>query len=212
MKNGKLVNQIVRRINNDLKRTNKPLIVAIGGCGASGKTHLSLELLNKLGKKHADILNIDGYYYDRDYRKKLNITGCNINSVKLSLLKKHLMDIKKRKVFKVPEEKVNNESLVSKNSYSPKRVNIVDGLASMFKPFIRFYDITVFIECSDKTQLERRIKRDKNKRNLSLKEIKTIFNHRNDEFKKYLLPQKRFVDFILYSQKDFRLKKVKKSD
>lgn len=208
MKNEKIVNKIVQRINNDLKRTDKPLIIAIGGCGASGKTHLSLELLNKLGKKDANILNIDGYYYDRDYRRKLNITGCNINSVRLSLLKKHLMNIKKRKIFRVPEEKVNKETSVSKDSYSPKRVNIVDGLASMFKPFIKLYDITIFIECSDKTQLERRIRRDKNKRNLSLKEIKVIFNHRNNEFKKHLLPQKRLADFILYSQKDFKLKEV----
>lgn len=209
MKNEKVVKRIIQRINDRLKRINRPFLVAVGGCGASGKTHLALEISNRFKKKDVSILNLDGYYYDKDYRRKLNITGCNVNSVKLSLLKNHLLNIKKGKNFKVPQEKVNNEGLFFKKNYPQKRINIVDGLASMFKPLIKYYDLVVFIECSDKTQLERRIKRDKNKRGLSLSEIRSVFNHRNCEFKKYLLPQKKFADFILYSQKNFKLALMK---
>lgn len=209
MKNERTINKIIKRINNSSKRTNMPFLVAIGGCGASGKTHLALELSNRFKKKEVNILNLDGYYYNKDYRRKLNITGCNINSVRLHLLKHHLANIKRRKNFKVPKEKVNNESSFFKKRYSSKKINIIDGLTTMFKPLIHYYDLIVFIECSDKTQLERRIKRDKNKRNLDLNEIRRVFDHRNYEFKKYLLPQRRVADIVLYSQKNLKLSFMK---
>jgi len=142
--------ELIKNIDDLLKRKDKIFIAIEGSCG-SGKTTLA-EYLKK--QYNAIVLQTDDYFLPA-YRKtqdRLNVPGGNID---FERMKKEVFDQLDKKELFVRKYDCNDEVLRHKTKIQLSTVNIVEGVYSSHPYFEFKYDLTVFIDIDKEKQLKR---------------------------------------------------------
>jgi len=196
----KIIEYVLEIINNRMLK-NKCFILAVGGVGCSGKTTLAKKIAEEFGKE-ASILPVDCYYKDYKVRRSLGITGAHPKSINLDLLKEHLERLSNCKNVILPKKESTGLSDKGGYEFCPKKIVIIEGLFSLTSSLLKFYDLSIFIDCPDNLQLDRRLIRDKKKVLRNKEDIIETFYKRKIEFDKYLRPFKEKADIVLLSEKD----------
>lgn len=148
------------------------IFVIIGGASGSGKTGLSVHLLNKLKKAGtgAQILNMDDYYREcppetnlEEYRKNTNFDTPDM--LHLDLLKEHIAELHQGKSVIKPIFDFKTNRRVDEEMVHPSDVIIMEGIFAQY--FYKKYwpsDLTVVTSnittVSYPDVIERRINRD----------------------------------------------------
>ena len=179
------------------------LFIGIGGGTASGKSAIAKYLLNYFGKDNCAIIKVDSYYHDLKYmsmeeREKQNFD--NPNAIDFNSLIKDVNSLAKNKMIHVPvyDYKTHTRS----NSFEKiesQEIIIIEGLFSLYNNIIKSYlNIKIFVDTLESTRLERRIKRDLQKRERThdsiLKQFNTMVIPMHN---KYVEPTKSCADLII---------------
>jgi hypothetical protein len=84
------------------------------------------------------------------------------------------------------------------STFNPKEFIFVSGLHPFYLPSLRdILDIKVFIDTNENLRHFWKIKRDSIERSKSINEVKQSINARENDFYKYIEPQKDFADIII---------------
>tara|TARA_Y100001935_G_C17235456_1_gene472759 strand:+ start:436 stop:1065 length:630 start_codon:yes stop_codon:yes gene_type:complete len=179
------------------------LFIGIGGGTASGKSAIAKYLLNYFGKDNCAIIKVDSYYHDLKYmsmeeREKQNFD--DPNAIDFNSLIKDVNLLAKNKMIHVPvyDYKTHTRS----NSFEKiesQEIIIIEGLFSLYNNIIKSYlNIKIFVDTLESTRLERRIKRDLQKRERThdsiLKQFNTMVIPMHN---KYVEPTKSCADLII---------------
>ncbi len=179
------------------------LFIGIGGGTASGKSAIAKYLLNYFGKDNCAIIKVDSYYHDLKHmsmeeREKQNFD--NPNAIDFNSLIKDVNLLAKNKMIHVPvyDYKTHTRS----NSFEKiesQEIIIIEGLFSLYNTIIKSYlNIKIFVDTLESTRLERRIKRDLQKRERThdsiLKQFNTMVIPMHN---KYVEPTKSCADLII---------------
>lgn len=151
-----------------------PIIIALAGPTAAGKTEFSeylLDFFNK-NKKTISIVEMDNFFLDRDYRDKIGAGSMSKESIHFDLLKKCLMDLKNGISNNIPKYnfvdafsshdrfgylKEGAETLTVK----PADVIYIEGnFPFLFDEIIPLIDLKIFYLTDDPIRLKRKWKRD----------------------------------------------------
>ena len=190
---------------------NKTKIVGIAGGTGSGKTYLTNQLKKRFDSDSFEIIELDAYYKDLSHlsfekREKTNFD--HPTSFDFELLIKHLENLEEKNKINIPiyNYKTHTRMIKTKLIYK-KKLLIIEGIFSFFNKNLRDKMIyKVFLNISEKTRLERRLKRDTIDRARTIESInKQLNNTVIPMHKKYVQPSIEFADLVI-ENKDYKKK------
>lgn len=182
------INKVKKRIN-ELKKEKKIVIIGIAGGSSSGKTYLAKKL-------NEEILSMDDYFKGIKYIKDGNFD--KPSALDLNLLRKQLIKLRNNKNIKKPVYDFKTHSRIGYEIFKPSKVIILDGLYALHKKIADLIDLKIFVDSSEKSRLERRIKRDVKFRGRTKESVIKQWNESVEKmFKLYILPTKKYADIVI---------------
>ena len=181
----------------------KTFIIGITGGSGSGKTYLSNQLIENFSTTNISIIQMDSYYKNLKHlpmnkREKNNFD--HPDAFDFDLLIKHLNILFEKKNVKIPIYDYKTHTREKKsNLLQITPIIIIEGIFSMYHQKLRdLMDLKIFIETSNEIRKERRIKRDKAKRDRNLKSIVGQYEKTVEPmYKKYIYPLKDRSDIVI---------------
>lgn len=149
-------NELIEKVKDLSKQTkHRPILIAIEGRCASGKTTLATEMTTVL---NANVIHMDHFFLPPLKRtlKRENEPGGNVDYERVFEL---LTFAKENKEFSYQPYDCHTKTLGPAISFQPKDYLIVEGSYSVHPKLIHFYDYKIFVDVDEKTQLERIRKR-----------------------------------------------------
>lgn len=199
----------------------KPLIIAISGGSASGKSTVVSEIVEKLQSVDISVICHDDYYKDQSHltmEQRLQTNYDHPNSLDNDLLVSHLKDLSNGKSIRKPlYDFVCHNRKEETVEVFPTKVIILEGILVLEERKIReCADVKIFVQCDEDVRFIRRLKRDIEERgrtldnviNQYLLTVKPMFN-------KYVSPSAKHADIIIPNDKkhdvavEFLIAKIK---
>ncbi len=182
---------------------SKPIIIAVAGGSASGKTTVIEEIKHAFIDEDVVVIKHDDYYKDqshlsREERRKTNYD--HPSSLENDLLVKHLqMLINGQSIDKPIYDFVEQTRSSKTEKIDPAKVILLDGILILEDARIRdLADIKIYVECDMDLRLIRRIQRDMVERGRS---FENIINQYLTTVKPmhhlFVSPTKRYADVII---------------
>jgi len=180
------------------KIKSSPIIFAIAGDSATGKTTVSNALKEYFGKKIVNILELDSFHkYERNSKMWNKYTHLNPKMNNLSEFRKVLLNIINGKTEIIRQY---NHLTGKFDNFDKKKIKdflIVEGLHSLhFKDLNSKYNIKVFLDIEPGLKKTLKISRDI-ERQKSEEFIENEIQKRKKDFNQYILPQEEYSDLSI---------------
>lgn len=174
MANEKIDQNLINLIARLSTKFNDPLVIAIAGPTAAGKTEFSEYLLNYFIDKDKTInsVEMDNFFLDRDYRESMKTGSMSREGIHFDLFRDSLINLKAGNSCEIPtydfknglsSHNVNNSLKpgASTMKVEPKDIIYIEGnLPFLFDEIIPLIDIKIFYLTDDPIRLKRKWKRD----------------------------------------------------
>lgn len=181
----------------------KPLIIAIAGGSASGKSTVVDEIITSLKSVDITVICHDDYYKDQSHLSMDERVLTNYdhpNSLDNDLFVQHLHQLMEGKSIQKPEyDFVVHNRKKEAVEIKPTKVIIIEGILVLEERRIReCSDVKIFVSCDDDIRFIRRMKRDIEKRGRSMESvIKQYLLTVKPMFNKFVLPSSKYADIII---------------
>ena len=199
----------------------RPLIIAIAGGSASGKSTVVREIVERLKSLDVSIICHDDYYKDQTHlsmEERVKTNYDHPSSLDNDLLVEHLKLLMEGKSIDKPEYDFKTHNRMKETTrVNPTKVIFVEGILVLEDKRIRdLSDVKIFVKSDEDIRFIRRLKRDIEERgrdldsviNQYLSTVKPMFN-------KYVNPSSRYADIIIPNDNkhdvavDFLVAKIK---
>ena len=199
----------------------RPLIIAIAGGSASGKSTVVREIVNRLKSLDVSIICHDDYYKDQSHlsmEERVKTNYDHPSSLDNDLLVEHLKSLMEGKSIDKPEYDFKTHNRMKETTrVNPTKVIFVEGILVLEDKRIRdLSDVKIFVKSDEDIRFIRRLKRDIEERgrdldsviNQYLSTVKPMFN-------KFVNPSSRYADIIIPNDNkhdvavDFLVAKIK---
>ena len=180
-----------------------PLLIGICGGSASGKTTAASHITHFVGEENCLLFSLDNYFFGPNDEERKNIQDYNFDrpeALDLDLAYKHLLELKAGKTIEMPVYSFNiSKRLDYTQKVSPKKVIIFEGIFSLHEKRMRdLMDIKLFCDLDSDIRLARRITRDISDRSRKIDTvIERYFRFVKPAFDIYILPTKKYADFVI---------------
>ncbi len=180
--------ELKKRISAFKKKEGFFLVGIDGGSGA-GKTFLA----KKLGEK---TIPLDDYFKGKKFVKNNNWDAPGIMDI--SLAKFHLRALKKGKKVLKPVYSFRKCARIGAEDFAPAKILVVEGIHALNKKLVPLYGLKVFLECSEKKRLQRRIKRDIKERDYKKETVQEMWKSSvQPMYLKHIAPTKKYSDIVI---------------
>lgn len=184
---------------------NRPLILAIAGGTASGKSTLADNIAAVLGDEVLSISH-DIYYKTvpeplrHSPRRAFEYNYDHPDALNTALLVEHLHELREGRSVMLP--RYNYETSMAEQDVTlvtPRRVILVDGILILSDPDLRsLFDFSVFVEAPDDIRLVRRIRRDTTVRGHALDYVLTLYvNSVKPMHDQFVAPSASYANIVL---------------
>ena len=199
----------------------RPLIIAIAGGSASGKSTVVREIVERLKSLDVSIICHDDYYKDQSHlsmEERVKTNYDHPSSLDNDLLVEHLKSLMEGKSIDKPEYDFKTHNRMKETTrVNPTKVIFVEGILVLEDKRIRdLSDVKIFVKSDEDIRFIRRLKRDIEERgrdldsviNQYLSTVKPMFN-------KFVNPSSRYADIIIPNDNkhdvavDFLVAKIK---
>ena len=180
-----------------------PILIGICGGSASGKTTAASYITNFVGEENCLLFSLDNYFFGPNDEERKHIEDYNFDrpeALDLDLAYQHLLELKEGKTIDMPVYSFNvSKRMDYTQKVSPKKVIIFEGIFSFCEKKIRdLMDIKLFFDLDSDIRLSRRIIRDISDRSRVIKTvIERYFRFVKPAFDIYILPTKKYADFVI---------------
>jgi uridine kinase len=182
-----------------------PLLVAIVGGSGSGKTWLAERLMAALGP-NAGRLSLDDFYKDHSHlsmarRERLNFD--HPRAIDWPSVRFALYELAQGRTARTPCYDFETHCRLPRlRICRPMPVILMDGLWLIQRRSIRtLFDFSIFLDCSARIRLARRLERDLRARGRSATSVRRQFQQTVQPMHAYYVaPQSRFADVLLRGQ------------
>lgn len=208
----------------------KPIIIAIAGGSASGKTTVVNEILDKLKSVDITLICHDDYYNDQSnvpMEERIKVNYDHPHSLDNELFVNQLKTLIDGKPIDKPSyDFVNHNRKKETTKIYPTKVIIIEGILVLQEKKIRdLADVKIFVKSDDDIRFIRRLKRDMDERgrtmdsviNQYLSTVKPMYNQFIEPSSKYadiIIPNDNkhdvAVDFLVAKIKDILNEKIDK--
>jgi uridine kinase len=184
---------------------NRPLLVAIVGGSGSGKSWLADKLAAALAPG-AVRLSLDDFYRDRSHlsmarRDRLNFD--HPRAIDWPAVSLALKQLAKGRAARIPCYDFGTHCRLGRSKIvRPGRIVLMDGLWLLRSRAVRgLFDFSIFLDCSARVRLARRLERDLRARARSEASVRRQFRETVQPMNaRHVAPQKKFADVVLTGQ------------
>jgi uridine kinase len=181
---------------------SKPLVLGIAGGTGSGKTTITLALVEAIGE-HAVRIDHDSYYKDNSHlapEERSEINYDHPDALDNELLAQHVATLKRGEPIEKPVYDFREHNRRTETTrVMPAPVIVVEGILALAIPILREQmDLKIFVDTDADIRLMRRIRRDLEQRGRSFSSIRTqYYKTVRPMHLAFVEPSKRFADVII---------------
>jgi phosphoribulokinase len=177
----------------------RPVMLAIAGDSATGKTTLTKGLVKALGPERSTSICVDDYHrYDRQERKELPFTALHPDCNYVGIIEQHLQLLATGQPILKPVYDHDTGQLTRPQLIQPRDFVIVEGLLPLHTTLTRAcFDVTVYLNPPEEVRREWKIKRDTQKRGYSVDQVLAELERREPESEAFIRPQRGSADIVV---------------
>ncbi|HLF03534.1 MAG TPA: phosphoribulokinase, partial [Anaerolineales bacterium] len=177
----------------------RPIIIAVVGDSAAGKSTLTNGLVSILGAERVTVVCTDDYHkYDRKERAGMSITPLHPDCNYLDVLELHLERLHYGQPFLKPVYDHATGSLVRPEYIRPREFVVVEGLLGFHSAVMRqFYDVKVFLDPPEDLRKVWKIRRDTTKRGYTAEQVLAEMMKREIDTRDFIRPQREHADIVV---------------
>ena len=186
-------------INNQyFKIKSNPIIIALAGDSAVGKTTLSKTLNLFFGMKFVDNIELDSFHlHERSSPIWKEYTHLNPQMNNLQEYKNTILNLMKGKKLLVKNYNHLNGKFDSESSKQINNFLIIEGLHSMyFTDLVNKFDLNVYLDLKESIKQESKLERDL-ARGKSKEEIIEQIKQRKNDYESFIKPQIKNADLYI---------------
>ena len=188
-----------RAARGDGEVTTRPVMLAIAGDSASGKTTITEGLVAALRPHRITSACVDDYHrYDRHERKHMPFTPLNPRCNYVDIMEQHLQLLALGQPILKPIYSHSDGSLGRPELIEPKDHVIIEGLLPLYSASARAcFDIKVYLDPPEEIRYEWKYKRDTAKRGYTKDEVAADLKKREPESEAFIRPQRAHADIVV---------------
>jgi len=189
----------MQRDGHQTRPSKRPVMIAIAGDSAAGKTTLSKGLASPLGPERVSRICVDDYHkYDREERKHLPFTALHPDCNYIEIMEQHLQLLATGQPILKPVYDHDTGRLVRPELVEPREFVIVEGLLPLHSRLTRAcFDITVYLDPPEEIRRAWKIQRDTQRRGYSVEQVLAELERREPESAAFIRPQRSFADLVV---------------
>jgi phosphoribulokinase len=180
-------------------RARRPVLLAVAGDSASGKTTLTRGLVAALGGDGVSALCVDAYHrYDRQERKDLPFTPLDPACNYLGIMEQHLQLVAMGEPILMPVYDHGGGTLERPVMFEPDDHVIVEGLFPLHSRLSRAcFDLSVYLDPPEEVRRTWKIQRDTRDRGYQPEEVVEDLRRREPDSAAFIRPQRRWADIVV---------------
>ncbi len=177
----------------------RPVMIAIAGDSAAGKTTITSGLLRALGPDRCVAVCVDDYHrYDRTERRDLPFTALHPDCNHVDIMEQHLQLLATGHPVLKPVYDHHTGKLTRPEYVQPREFVIVEGLLPLHtKLMAACFDVTVFLNPPEQIRREWKIKRDTAQRGYCRDQVLSELGRRETESAAFIRPQRQRADIVV---------------
>jgi phosphoribulokinase len=179
--------------------SRRPILLAIVGDSAAGKSTLGAGIGALLGEERVTVVTTDDYHrHNRKTRRELRLSALHPDCNDLDLLGEHLDQLANgRAVEKAPYNHSTGD-FDPPRMVKPSDFLIVEGLLGLHTPSLRErYDVSVYLDTPEPLRHRWKVARDTAKRGYSATQVHEMLGRRESVSEKYIRPQREHADMVV---------------
>ncbi|MBE1613058.1 phosphoribulokinase [Actinopolymorpha pittospori] len=178
--------------------SRRPIMIAIAGDSAAGKTTLTKGIAEPLGPSRVTTICVDDYHrYDRQERKGLPFTALHPDCNHIAIMEQHLQLLATGQPILKPVYDHDTGQLTRPELMEPREFVIVEGLLPLHSRLMRAcFDITVYLDPPEDIRRRWKLRRDTQKRGYDVEQVRAELEAREPESAAFIRPQRGFADVV----------------
>ncbi len=185
------------RSNGDT--ATRPIMLAIAGDSASGKTTITEGLVKALGPERITSICVDDYHrYDRAERKSLPFTPLHPECNYVEVMEQHLQLLAMGQPILKPVYSHSTGTFGRPVLIEPRDFVIIEGLLPLHTRLSRAcFDVRVYLDPPEYIRYAWKIKRDTTKRGYTEEQVRAELDKREPESAEFIRPQRSKADIVI---------------
>ena len=177
----------------------RPVMLAIAGDSAAGKTTITSGLVRALGEDQCTAVCVDDYHrYDRAERRRLPFTALHPDCNYVDIMEQQLQLLATGHPILKPVYDHHTGQLTRPEYVEPRRFVIVEGLLPLHtKLAAACFDVTVYLNPPEKIRREWKVRRDTAQRGYTPEQVLAELRRREPESDAFIRPQRRRADIVV---------------
>jgi phosphoribulokinase len=178
---------------------SRPVMLAIAGDSAAGKTTLTKGLVEALGRDRSTSICVDDYHrYDRQERKQVPFTPLHPDCNYVQIMEQHLQLLATGMPILKPVYDHQDGTLTRPELIEPRDYVICEGLLPLHTQLARScFDVTVYLDPPEPIRREWKIKRDTTQRGYTAEQVLADLDRREPESEAFIRPQRSHADIVV---------------
>jgi phosphoribulokinase len=181
------------------RRSRRPVMLAIAGDSAAGKTTLARGLIEALGEERSTSICVDDYHrFDRAERRGRPVTVLHPDCNYVQIMEQHLQLLAMGEPVLKPVYDHGTGLLARPRLVEPREFVIVEGLLPLHTALARAcFDVTVYLNPPEKIRRAWKIGRDTAERGYSTDQVLAELDRREPDSAAFIRPQLRHADLVV---------------
>jgi len=177
----------------------RPVMLAIAGDSAAGKTTLTRGIVDALGAERVASVCVDDYHrYDREERKGLPFTALHPECNYVEIMEQHLQLLALGQPVLKPIYDHANGRLERPVLVEPRDLVVAEGLLPLHTKVARAcFDVRVYLDPPEPVRRVWKIKRDTAKRGYTEAQVLAELERRQPETEAFIRPQRAHADLVV---------------
>jgi len=191
--------KLMRLWRHDQSEAHRPVMLAIAGDSAAGKTTLTRGIAEALGADRATALCVDDYHrYDRAERRDVPFTVLHPDCNYIDVMEQHLQLLALGRPILKPVYDHTTGTLVRPVLVEPREFVIVEGLLPLHTKLARAcFDITVYLDPPEDIRRKWKIRRDCAERGYTEDAVVAELERREPDSAAFIRPQRQWADIAI---------------
>jgi phosphoribulokinase len=187
----------MRRLAED--RTHRPVMLAIAGDSAAGKTTLTSGLVDALADGAVSSICVDDYHrYDREERRGLPFTPLDPACNYVGIMEQHLQLLAMGEPILKPVYNHHGGTLDRPVLFEPTDHVIVEGLLPLHSRLSRAcFDLSVYLDPPEAIRRSWKVHRDTRDRGYTEDQVLAELDKREPDSAAHIRPQRRWADIVV---------------
>ncbi|MFI5953059.1 phosphoribulokinase [Cryptosporangium sp. NPDC051539] len=194
-----MLEKIIKMTRSEQQGAPRPVMLAIAGDSASGKTTLTKGLVEAVGPERCLSICVDDYHrYDREERRALPFTPLHPDCNYIDIMEQHLQLLALGRPILKPVYDHATGRFTRPQYVEPKEFVIIEGLHPLSTKLTRAcFDVTVYLDPPEPIRRGWKVDRDCRKRGYTEAQVLAELERREPESQKFIRPQRRFADIVV---------------